>query len=149
MVPHSLSHIYINHPEPPQQTGSKDGSQAEHLLTEEFLNIISNALIDGGLLCICTDNAWYAELLCRNIGALKQYRSLTPRFAGLEVNAELDGWNKYGINIFSGVPGKHCGVPDAEGASSYFDRMFQSGLSNHASAFERYTICVRVKRTSL
>ena len=149
MVPHSLSHIYINHPEPPQQTGSKDGSQAEHLLTEEFLNIISNALIDGGLLCICTDNAWYAELLCRNIGALKQYRSLSPRFAGLEVNAELDGWNKYGINIFSGVPGKHCGVPDAEGASSYFDRMFQSGLSNHASAFERYTICVRVKRTSL
>ena len=95
-------------------------------------------LVHGGLLIICTDNSWYAELLCRVISELPQYTSLTSRGAGMDVDRVIDG-----ITLFSGVPGKEVGVPARDGASSYFDRMFQSGLSNHASAFDRYTVCVR------
>jgi pentatricopeptide repeat protein len=140
IAPASMHNVYINHPEPPQQTGSRDGSQADHLLSSKFLSSIGDALVEGGLLCICTDNHWYAELLCNTISGLSKYTSLTSRSSGgMSVYNEVSG-----ITLFSGVPNAACGVPVV--ASSYFDRMFQSGLSNHAAAFDRWSICVRKKK---
>ena len=100
------------------------------------------ALAPQGVLCICSDNLWYAQMLCRIIGSSREcatnFVSLQQTDTKLKVQEEIEG-----ITLFLGVPGQNCGVPDATGASSYFDRMFQSGLSNHASAFERYTLCLR------
>lgn len=161
IAPGTFQHVFINHPEPPQQTGGGGGgggealdskasssscsssSQAEHLLTAKFLgSLVAAAMAPRGLLCICSDNLWYAQMLCRIVGGspecVAKFTSLLPAEAKLKVHEEIAG-----VTLFLGVPGRSCGVPDAAGASSYFNRMFQSGLSNHAAAFERYTLCLR------
>ena len=171
IAPGTFQHVFINHPEPPQQTGgggggggggealdsgahgaaeassssssSSSSSQAEHLLTAKFLgSLVAAAMAPRGLLCICSDNLWYAQMLCRIVGGSPEcaanFTSLVPAEAKLKVHEEIAG-----VTLFLGVPGRSCGVPDAAGASSYFNRMFQSGLSNHAAAFERYTLCLR------
>ena len=57
-MPHeSVSAIFVNHPEPPQQTGG-DASQAQHLLNKDFFAAMAAALRPGGMLTIVTDNLW-------------------------------------------------------------------------------------------
>ena len=161
IAPQTFDYVFINHPEPPQQTGNAttsntqnddsaesaeaNSSQADHLLTAHFLGtLVARILAPRGLLCICSDNHWYAQMLCNILGSSPvcstKFTSLTPKEARLKLNEQISG-----VNLFLGVPGRSCGVPDSSGASSYFDRMFQSGLSSHASAFDRYTICIRKK----
>ena len=62
----SLSHVFINHPQPPQQRGSDPAtvhSQASHLITKEFFQKIFRVLVGGGQLTIVTDNLWYVSAL--------------------------------------------------------------------------------------
>ncbi|KAL3928096.1 MAG: hypothetical protein SGPRY_002539, partial [Prymnesium sp.] len=58
LPPSSLEAVYVNHPEPPQQSGgvgaSVDGS---HMLDAPTLRAIRNALQPGGTLTIVTDNS--------------------------------------------------------------------------------------------
>ena len=55
----SISHVFINHPEPPQQTGGRNfESQGKHLLTNEFFVEITRILKDAGRLTIVTDSEW-------------------------------------------------------------------------------------------
>jgi tRNA G46 methylase TrmB len=37
LQPDQIDHLFVNHPEPPQQTGAKEDSEAQHLLNEVIL----------------------------------------------------------------------------------------------------------------
>jgi len=86
--PRSISRIYVNHPEPPTQTGkdffqddentesishqNEQRSQEEesaHMLNSSVLNAALNCLKDdgNGEFIIVTDNRWYAFFICRTI----------------------------------------------------------------------------------
>lgn len=55
----SLGAAFVNYPEPPQQSGAEGGdSQGKHLLTAGFMQNVANALQEGGLFTILTDNVW-------------------------------------------------------------------------------------------
>jgi tRNA G46 methylase TrmB len=54
----TLTHVFVNYPEPPQQLGGDD-TQSKHLLTEEFFAMIDRVLILDGILTILTDNLWF------------------------------------------------------------------------------------------
>ena len=55
--PGSVSEMFVNHPEPPQQTGG-DASEAQHLLNAGFFKSMAAALKPGGMITIVTDNLW-------------------------------------------------------------------------------------------
>ena len=59
----SFSHVFVNHPEPPQQRGrqvrgDESTSDQRHLLTPLFLAAVQRVLQPGGMLVITTDNEW-------------------------------------------------------------------------------------------
>ena len=56
----SISVLYVNHPEPPQQTGKEDfDTQASHLLDPKFFAEVDRIIKPDGFLTIVTDNLWY------------------------------------------------------------------------------------------
>lgn len=85
--PQSISRIYVNHPEPPTQTGSDENTSTEisssftkekdeneeeepaHMLNSSTLNAVLKCLkINGqGEFIIVTDNRWYANLICKTV----------------------------------------------------------------------------------
>ena len=135
----SLANIFINHPEPPQQTGAeRGGSEGKHLLTLDFFAQAGRVLQTGGLLTIVTDNNWYARFLIRLLSTAPHPRSL----GSVELLAtsgcrsvEEEG----GFKAYLGKPGKDCG--HTVDASSYFDRLWKRG-----NLVDRYIIVL--KKTS-
>ena len=65
LIANSIDTIFINHPEPPQQTGNHQNpeSQGQHLLTKEFIESIFKVLAPNGRLIIVTDNNWYVDMI--------------------------------------------------------------------------------------
>lgn len=59
IAPSSLDCVFVNHPEPPERTGSDD-SDGQHLLDASFLASLARALKPKGTLTIVTDSAPYA-----------------------------------------------------------------------------------------
>ena len=66
IAPGALEAIYVNHPEPPQQTASSNSTasattdpEAAHMLDERTLNAAAVTLLPGGTLTIVTDNLWF------------------------------------------------------------------------------------------
>ena len=132
----TISHIFINHPEPPQQTQATNNhlqlyeSQAKHLLTNSFLLLLSNILIKEGLITIMTDNLWYAKYLLKEFSL----SSFTNELSSIDLlsdnnltNKQSNNSNNYqkldeahGIHLYSGLPDETCG--HVIQASSYFDR---------------------------
>ncbi|KAJ1481156.1 putative methyltransferase-domain-containing protein [Baffinella frigidus] len=141
--PGSFEAILINHPEPPQQTGGED-SQASHLLDEAFFLSMHPALAKSGVITIVTDNLWYAKLLVRIVAGINKrakgkgavsFKSLLPP----KGTKELD--DSHGVTLYQGVPGPDSG--HAAEASSYFDRLWQKGISKHSHTKERFFLCIK------
>lgn len=81
-----VSAVYVNYPEPPQQTGSADYTHhSHHMLRTETLRGIHavlkpgliagairypNYLIIGGEFTVVTDNKWFGELLLRAVAEI-------------------------------------------------------------------------------
>jgi tRNA G46 methylase TrmB len=61
IAPGSVAAVFVNHPEPPQQTGRDISSQGAHLLDESFFCEILRILEGNGMLTIVTDNLWYFQ----------------------------------------------------------------------------------------
>ena len=122
--PTSINYICVNHPEPPQQTGSSyldHHSQGHHLLQEPFFKEAERILQTNGILTIMTDNLWYGKLLLRTISnptgminRIFKSNSIDPSFEAKETLG--------GFILFKGVPPNECGY--ATDASSYFDRLW-------------------------
>eukprot|EP01041_Mallomonas_annulata_P001445 gene1445-2782_t len=156
----ALSNIFVNHPEPPQQTGREEAatSQAQHLLDMDFFLEMTRVLKPTGRLTVVTDNLWYGKLLVRQLAqypskiALKSV-SATPTKSNL--NSKSTSNHKLSKNnstrnsssssnktwrikeqvgnwmLYEGNPGTDGG--HIVHASSYFDRLWKRG-----SLTERY-----------
>ncbi|RHY86021.1 hypothetical protein DYB37_010733 [Aphanomyces astaci] len=114
MKPNQVDFMFINQPEPPQQTGSMN-TQAKHLLTATFLDHAMQLVKPDGRLTIVTDNKWYAQFLLKIVCKLKHVHGVALK---KRQTVESNG----SFHIYMGHPPKECGVAD-EHASSYFDRL--------------------------
>jgi hypothetical protein len=148
VAPGALEGIYVNHPEPPQQaasagakggSGAKPHAEASHMLDERLLTAAARALKPGGTLTIVTDSAFYADML---LDAIARHPAYAPTLAatigtqGAKVVRARDGFE-----LLSARPGPWCG--HATDASSYFDRLWQTGLSVHSEAHDRFVLHVQ------
>lgn len=118
----TVSHVFVNHPEPPQQTSTKLASQGKHLLTASFFHQISRVLVDEGRFTILTDNLWYAKLLLKDMTSSSFPSDLS--------SVALDSTESYKVEEESGGFHLYNGQPGATGghicsASSYFDRLWK------------------------
>ena len=106
------------------------------------------ALRIGGHLTIVSDNAWYAEQLFEALDAHGAFEGArgggAARPAGARVvraGAAARGGARRAVELVCAKPGAWCGHA-ADGASSYFDRLWQTGLSAHSAVHERYVLHV-------
>ncbi len=134
LSPATFSHVFINHPEPPQQTGGK-GSEGKHLLTLDFFDQVARVLKPGGQITIVTDNVWYARFLVKALSTAPHPRALTavdmPNSSGCKSVIEEGEFKAY-----VGKPSPACG--HAIDASSYFDRLWKRG-----NLTDRYIIVLK------
>ena len=159
--PGGLDAIYVNHPEPPQQSASSSAAaaaaggmgtaarvkaEAAHMLNDRLLSAAAAALRPGrGTLTIVTDSPFYADMLLDSIATHGSYEPIASR----ELSDDKGGTKRLvraaagGFELLSARPGPWCG--HAADASSYFDRLWQTGLSVHSAAHERFVLHVRVK----
>ncbi|KDO18029.1 hypothetical protein SPRG_16584 [Saprolegnia parasitica CBS 223.65] len=115
LTPGLVDFIFINFPEPPQQTGG-DSSQAKHLLTQGFLTDCARLLKPNGRLTIVTDNKWYAQMLLKIVARVHGVKGVVLKKATvLETTSGS-------FHLYMGDPPKECGVADTK-SSSYFDRL--------------------------
>jgi len=140
----SLEAIYVNHPEPPHQALTKASTEnavpeAVHMLDDRLFTAAAAALKPGGTLTIVTDNVWYAELL---LSILARHSIFEPA-GSRAVESKLICVGARGVELVSAQPGAWC-RHEAAGASSYFDRLWKTGLSVHSAVNERFVIHVRL-----
>lgn len=156
---HSISNIYVNHPEPPTQTYGASfedittveaGSEPAHMLNSETLIAAAKCLkSDGeGRLIIVTDNMWYGQLIC------KTFEKVMQRERGLLTQVELDSRNGFyrvgagTVYLYEGSPNEAIAhaSPLSDGGSSYFDRLWRTGAGTHAERRKRFAIVMRSYR---
>ena len=89
-----------------------------------------------------TDNAWYADLLLSALarhGKWEHVPGARPEEASGGHVRRTD--KESGLQLFAAAPGKWCGHESA--GSSYFDRLWQTGVSKHSARHERFVLHVR------
>lgn len=124
----TLDAVFVNHPEPPQQSGAENTTpQGRHLLTSSFCKEVSRVLRPGGTFTIVSDNLWYSRLLLKTLAGLD---------SGLFHEGHCSKKHKVDrregkFTLFEGKPGAECGHTAT--ASSYFD-----GLWNASDKRSRY-----------
>ncbi|CAE7513255.1 trmB [Symbiodinium natans] len=124
--PESMSHVFINFPEPPHFSGDETAESKSELLTGSFFSQLHTILQQDGKLTILSDNWRYVRRLVRTLAELRDeneqmFLSAGPRNAK---NAELCE-TLYGIDLFCGMPDKHVG--HKKKTTSYFDRLWTKG----------------------
>ena len=125
------------------------------MLNDRLLSAAARALRPGGTLTIVTDSAFYADLL---LDVLARHPFYEPvRTCGGEGGSDTGGdcggsaaqrthavkivRARNGFELLSARPGPWCG--HAADASSYFDRLWQTGLSVHSESHDRFVLHVR------
>eukprot|EP00428_Durinskia_dybowskii_P077638 CAMPEP_0170356704 /NCGR_PEP_ID=MMETSP0117_2-20130122/1315_1 /TAXON_ID=400756 /ORGANISM="Durinskia baltica, Strain CSIRO CS-38" /LENGTH=720 /DNA_ID=CAMNT_0010610821 /DNA_START=174 /DNA_END=2332 /DNA_ORIENTATION=- len=149
----AVSKLFVNHPEPPQQTGGRGDSQNRHLLEEGFFVEATRILKPNGMLTIVTDNLWYGRLLMRLVAAMPLnafgedaatafcLQSVAPPAASQKSEEALEStWEAQetegGVALYVGKPGAAAG--HVVEASSYFDRLWKRG-----NLVERYFLVLQ------
>jgi tRNA G46 methylase TrmB len=69
LAPGSLSHAFVNHPEPPHRINANN-VRAPHMLTPHFFQLLWRTLRPGGTVTIVTDNKGYAMSLAEQLDSL-------------------------------------------------------------------------------
>lgn len=141
----SCDEMFVNYPEPAQQTGGEE-SQGKHLLTDKFFMEVQRVLKVGGRFTILTDNQWYAQFLLRSVATLRRKRkdfganaasfeltSLDPKSLSAKKTATatpiapVEEWSVFdedgGVTLLTGTPGVNAG--HVASSSSYFDRLWK------------------------
>ena len=138
IAPASIDYVFVNHPEPPQQTGGGGDSQGKHLLMIDFFKQVSKILKVDGKITIVTDSLWYAKHLQKTIDEMLCHIPMKSA----ENLEKCEVYNNDGDTVlYTGKPPSDCGqVADA---SSYFDRLWIRDKK-----VERYFI-VLVKTTTV
>ena len=140
MPPNSLTTVYVNHPEPPQQTGSDNfDTQASHLLQQEFFMEVQRVLKPQGTLTILTDNLWYGKLLIRLIPTFPD--TFTKSMRNMNLKSQSVHEENEGYKLYVGQPNAECGhIADT---SSYFDRLKSKELKKRDKLTDRFIIQLR------
>ena len=90
-----------------------------------------------------TDNAWYADLLLDSLASHEAFEGVIQPTGGLPPGAKVVRATA-GIELISATPGAWC--RHAAGASSYFDRLWKTGLSVHSATNDRFVLHVAVRK---
>lgn len=166
--PGSASNIFVNHPEPPTQAFGEDDSdlraimngadEPAHMLSSSALMSAATCLIDQGQIVVVTDNKCYARLLAATVLKVNRKNNVKlqsvkfpTKSSGLRV---IEDFSKHGkgrgelsVLLYEGQPCEaigHALVESRDGrGSSYFDRLWRTGASNHASQRERYILVLK------
>eukprot|EP00667_Euglena_gracilis_P004296 EG_transcript_4315 len=149
VAPGTAQHIFVMHPEPPQQLGAGAArrSEADHLLTPAFVRSLGRALQAGGWLLVVTDSLWYGKLLWED------FADLCGTAEGLEpfqpegrhsYRVECKKAGKQPLCLFAGSPGEDCGIPNPT-ALSYFQRLKakEKAARRQRADAERYFLGLR------
>ena len=152
--PESVSHVFVNFPEPPHHSGDANAVNEFHLLTPDFFRRTHAALVTGGGLTLFSDNHRYMRDLARTLAELTYdpeagddpARAGEPLFAAEaakpraeerdargegaaadadEKNGGASFENIEGVRLYRGVPGEGTGHLVHE--QSYFDRFWEQG----------------------
>jgi pentatricopeptide repeat protein len=127
LKPRSVSHAFINFPEPPSGFEGYDASNELHLLTSAFFTDLHRVLRPHGMLTILSDNGRYSRTLAATLGRLRGAATGSAAPVPLMVSEELPDVAQYeeieGVRLYHGVPGRECGHLQSE--SSYFDRLWE------------------------
>ena len=134
--PGSVSHIFINFPEPPHHSASRTANNQLHLLTSSFFELVHSALVDGGVLTLFSDNQKYMRSLANTISLLLHENSVKagePMFLAEKARGTAmsgKGFasfeNVAGLRLYRGIPGEGSG--HIVHKQSYFDRFWEQGF---------------------
>ena len=140
----SVSHAFINFPEPPSGYLGLEADNSLHLLTPAFFTDLHRVLVADGYLTIFSDNGRYCRALAVAFGKLRAKGSAgSPLFSSVDVPTNGGGstpqFEKIGaVKLYYGVPGHECGHVQTE--SSYFDRLWEY---RQGEATERFYMHLR------
>lgn len=146
----SVSHVFINHPEPPARLTGEGQSEGQHMLTAGLFIELRRVLCTRGQLTIVTDSQAYGESLCKSIGKINAgqtslflcpilhdesgQRSVQSREVFCSTPSEAltaaarslrPRCSATEIILMRGDAGRDCG--HSIEASSYFNRMWDKG----------------------
>ena len=156
VAPGTVATFYANHPEPPTQTvdphrvqriasGGAATDEPSHMLTSTTLAAMARCLVPTGAILLTTDNRNYARLLLATAQKVmrnnKLLRSMTPEEAREQYALQPvdDVWGSGGtttVHLYQHPRATTNG-------SSYFDRLWQSGASQHAERSVRFCVALR------
>jgi len=117
------------------------------MLTDRLFRAAAACLQPAGTLTIVTDSAFYAELLLRCLSAHDYFEPGARGSSELPRGGRLVSTGARGIELIAAKPGVWC-RHEATGASSYFDRLWQTGLSAHSATHDRFVLHLQTRKSS-
>eukprot|EP00930_Biecheleria_cincta_P056048 TRINITY_DN42241_c0_g1_i1.p1 TRINITY_DN42241_c0_g1~~TRINITY_DN42241_c0_g1_i1.p1 ORF type:complete len:542 (+),score=94.00 TRINITY_DN42241_c0_g1_i1:102-1628(+) len=125
----SISHVFINFPEPPHLSGNDEAESKHEFLTVNFFEDLCVILAAQGRLTVLSDNHKYIRKLASLVAKVRDVDSgkalystvMSPLHSASQAQSE----DVQGVEIHHGLPGKHAG--HAKNASSFFDRFWSNG----------------------
>ena len=149
VAPRSVSHVFVNFPEPPHRAigrGSgidESAANALALLTPAFFRDMRRVLVPGGRITILSDNERYVHALAAMAAALRaaDEPATAPRLLG---SVALSSAHRFelvdGVHVYSGMPTAEAGHAVLE--QSYFDRFWEHGqhTGRHYLVLERLEV---------
>lgn len=139
----ALDACYANFPQPPTQVSATDkpasAYDGHHMLDSPFFTLLGRVLKPRGAVCIVTDNAWYARLLVRVAKHVDPCDEVfrTPIAHGY---ATLDAHGRK--IVYQGNLSRLVGHFE-DSSATYFDRLWRTGISRHASKTDRFVLYLR------
>ena len=140
VAPKSVTHVFVNFPEPPHHSGDAAAVNEFHLLTPSFFRKVHAALDIDGRLTLFSDNHRYMRDLAKTLAELAYaagddnyeeklgeplFSAEAARPKDLDDDATASFENIQGIRMYKGVPGEGTGHLVHE--QSYFDRFWEQG----------------------
>jgi len=148
--PNSLTHIVSNHPEPPfrivsmseAQSQHKSATNADHLLTPPFLNLVHSRLCSGGMFTVTTDQKAFAVMLEEYLLKSKNWEDcsgLTYKSSSTKTTTQFGGGSRSSVSDNCVSTLVRRGLPPAHSGLVYSSNIVDSKLSNHLgdSYFDR------------
>ncbi|CAE8586991.1 unnamed protein product [Polarella glacialis] len=131
----SVSHVFINFPEPPHVSGHGHAESKHEFLTADFFKDLCRVLKPGGRITIFSDNHKYIRVLARRVASVaEEDGKLLFASAVLKADHDVDltlSKDVKGVQLHCGTPGTCAG--HAVQTTSFFDRLWK-----HGSHSDRY-----------
>lgn len=121
----SVSHVFINFPEPPHFSGHESAESKNELLTASFFEELHSRLTPAGKMTILSDNWRYIQRLARTISKLHDDFSERLFVSSAETSDADKSEILHDIRVICGKPGKRVG--HIKKTTSYFDRLWAKG----------------------